>query len=149
MVKQQAALLGTEGVTLHFTGASPLSRRRSVCTPCRAAPLHPWAACPLQPWPLARPPPAPASARPVLLHPSRLPTAPLPPPADAAIREIARVAEEVNTSVDNIGARRLHTILERIVEDISFDAPERVSQAACPAASPAAGGRLWLHPPAL
>ncbi len=34
---------------------------------------------------------------------------------------------QVNTSVDNIGARRLHTVLERIVEDISFDAPEKVS----------------------
>ena len=33
----------------------------------------------------------------------------------------------MNTSVDNIGARRLHTVLERIVEDISFDAPEKVS----------------------
>ncbi|KAL4448003.1 hypothetical protein ABPG75_005222 [Micractinium tetrahymenae] len=44
---------------------------------------------------------------------------------DAAIREIARVAEEVNTNVDNIGARRLHTILERILEDVSFDAPEK------------------------
>ena len=36
------------------------------------------------------------------------------------------MAEEVNTNVDNIGARRLHTILERILEDVSFDAPERV-----------------------
>lgn len=44
---------------------------------------------------------------------------------DAAIREIARVAEEINTNVDNIGARRLYTIIERIVEDISFDAPEQ------------------------
>ena len=47
-------------------------------------------------------------------------------PTDAAIREIARVAEEVNTNVDNIGARRLHTILERILEDVSFEAPEKV-----------------------
>lgn len=47
---------------------------------------------------------------------------------DAAIREISRVAEEVNTSVDNIGARRLHTVLERIVEDISFDAPEKARE---------------------
>jgi ATP-dependent HslUV protease ATP-binding subunit HslU len=47
---------------------------------------------------------------------------------DAAIREIAKVAEEVNSSVDNIGARRLHTILERIVEDVSFDAPERAKE---------------------
>lgn len=44
---------------------------------------------------------------------------------DAAIQEISRVAEDVNTNVDNIGARRLHTILERIVEDISFEAPEK------------------------
>lgn len=47
---------------------------------------------------------------------------------DAAIREISRVAEEVNTSVDNIGARRLHTVLERIVEEISFDAPEKAKE---------------------
>jgi ATP-dependent HslUV protease ATP-binding subunit HslU len=44
---------------------------------------------------------------------------------DAAIKEISKVAEEVNTSVDNIGARRLHTIIERIVEDISFEAPDK------------------------
>merc|ERR1719502_1498272 len=44
---------------------------------------------------------------------------------DDAIREIARVAAEVNRSVENIGARRLHTIVERIVEDISFEAPEK------------------------
>ena len=35
-------------------------------------------------------------------------------------------ALQVNTAVDNIGARRLHTVLERIVEDISFDAPDKV-----------------------
>ncbi len=39
---------------------------------------------------------------------------------------IHEVAEEVNTLVDNIGARRLYTILERILEDISFSAPEQV-----------------------
>ncbi len=38
------------------------------------------------------------------------------------------MAEEVNTNVDNIGARRLHTILERILEDVSFDAPEKVGR---------------------
>lgn len=43
----------------------------------------------------------------------------------AARRQVARVAEEVNSSVDNIGARRLHTVLERILEEISFEAPER------------------------
>lgn len=48
---------------------------------------------------------------------------------DEAVREISRVAEEVNQAVDNIGARRLHTIIERIVEDISFSAPEKVKEA--------------------
>ena len=37
---------------------------------------------------------------------------------DAAVHEIASVAHEVNRTVDNIGARRLHTVLERIVEDV-------------------------------
>ena len=46
--------------------------------------------------------------------------------SEDAIHEISRVAAEVNASVDNIGARRLHTVLERIVEEISFHAPERV-----------------------
>ena len=50
---------------------------------------------------------------------------------DAAIRQISQVAEEVNTLVDNIGARRLHTILERILEDISFSAPEQVHMQLC------------------
>jgi len=40
---------------------------------------------------------------------------------DEAIREIARMAYEVNSQVENIGARRLHTIIERIVEEISFN----------------------------
>ena len=43
-----------------------------------------------------------------------------------AVAEIARLAEEINHSVDNIGARRLHTVLERILEEISFEAPEQV-----------------------
>jgi hypothetical protein len=40
-------------------------------------------------------------------------------------QEVARLAEEINTSLDNIGARRLHTVLERILEQISFDAPDK------------------------
>ncbi len=40
------------------------------------------------------------------------------------IAEIARLAAEVNRRNENIGARRLHTILERLLEDISFDAPD-------------------------
>ena len=43
---------------------------------------------------------------------------------DAAIREIARVASLLNKTVENIGARRLHTVIERIVEELSFNAPE-------------------------
>lgn len=44
---------------------------------------------------------------------------------DEAVREIARVAALVNKTVENIGARRLHTVLERIVEEISFTAADR------------------------
>lgn len=43
---------------------------------------------------------------------------------DDAIRKIAEVAFEVNQNTDNIGARRLHTIMERLLEDLSFEAPE-------------------------
>jgi ATP-dependent HslUV protease ATP-binding subunit HslU len=42
------------------------------------------------------------------------------------IGELARIAAEVNQRTENIGARRLHTILERLLEDVSFDAPEDV-----------------------
>jgi ATP-dependent HslUV protease ATP-binding subunit HslU len=42
-----------------------------------------------------------------------------------AIEEIARLAEEINASVENIGARRLHTILERLLEEVSFTASDR------------------------
>jgi len=40
------------------------------------------------------------------------------------ICEIAKTATEVNTSMENIGARRLHTIMERLLEDVSFAAPD-------------------------
>jgi ATP-dependent HslUV protease ATP-binding subunit HslU len=42
-----------------------------------------------------------------------------------AIEEIARLAEQINSTVENIGARRLHTILERLLEEISFSASDR------------------------
>ncbi len=42
-----------------------------------------------------------------------------------AIEEIASVAVEINGSVENIGARRLQTVMERILDDISFTAPDR------------------------
>ncbi len=43
---------------------------------------------------------------------------------DEALREIARVAYEVNQSVENIGARRLYTLMVNLLEDILFDLPE-------------------------
>jgi ATP-dependent HslUV protease ATP-binding subunit HslU len=48
--------------------------------------------------------------------------------SDEAIREIARDAERVNNALENIGARRLHTILERLLEDISFAGPENAGR---------------------
>jgi ATP-dependent HslUV protease ATP-binding subunit HslU len=41
-----------------------------------------------------------------------------------AIQEIARLAAEVNERAENIGARRLHTIMEKLLEEISFEAPD-------------------------
>jgi len=41
-----------------------------------------------------------------------------------AIREIARLAGDVNQNTENIGARRLHTMLEKLLEDLSFEAPD-------------------------
>jgi ATP-dependent HslUV protease ATP-binding subunit HslU len=45
------------------------------------------------------------------------------------IAALARIAAEVNRAVENIGARRLHTVLERVFEDLSFHAPDRGGQA--------------------
>ena len=42
-----------------------------------------------------------------------------------AIAEIAKIAADVNSSVENIGARRLHTVMERLLDDISFTASDR------------------------
>ena len=42
---------------------------------------------------------------------------------DDGIAALARIAAEVNRAVENIGARRLHTVLERVFEDLSFTAP--------------------------
>ncbi len=44
---------------------------------------------------------------------------------DDSIDEISEIAALVNDKTENIGARRLHTILEKLLEDISFDAPEK------------------------
>jgi ATP-dependent HslUV protease ATP-binding subunit HslU len=43
---------------------------------------------------------------------------------DDAVDEIAAVAEKVNGDAENIGARRLHTVMEKVMEDISFEAPD-------------------------
>jgi ATP-dependent HslUV protease ATP-binding subunit HslU len=45
---------------------------------------------------------------------------------DAGIRDIARIATEVNENVENIGARRLHTILTTLLEDVLFNTPDEV-----------------------
>src|SRR5690606_31256818 len=42
-----------------------------------------------------------------------------------AIDELATLAAEINQTVENIGARRLHTVLERLLDDISFTASDR------------------------
>lgn len=45
--------------------------------------------------------------------------------SDDAIDALARLAAEINAAVENIGARRLHTVLEKLLEDISFTATDR------------------------
>ncbi len=47
---------------------------------------------------------------------------------DAAIDRLADLAEAVNKSVENIGARRLQTVLERLLDEISFDAPDKAGE---------------------
>ena len=47
---------------------------------------------------------------------------------DDAVEEIARIAAAVNESTENIGARRLHTVLEKLLEELAFDAPELGNQ---------------------
>jgi ATP-dependent HslUV protease ATP-binding subunit HslU len=48
---------------------------------------------------------------------------------ESAVRSIAEIAAQVNQSMENIGARRLYTIVERLLEEISFTAPERSGEA--------------------
>jgi ATP-dependent HslUV protease ATP-binding subunit HslU len=48
---------------------------------------------------------------------------------DAAIEAIADVAVKVNASVENIGARRLHTVMERLLDEVSFTASDRQGEA--------------------
>ena len=46
---------------------------------------------------------------------------------DSGIDALSEIADSVNRNMENIGARRLHTILEKVLEDIAFEAPEQVS----------------------
>ena len=48
--------------------------------------------------------------------------------ADDGIAALAKIAAEVNESVENIGARRLYTVIERVFEDLSFNAPDQAGQ---------------------
>jgi ATP-dependent HslUV protease ATP-binding subunit HslU len=47
----------------------------------------------------------------------------------SAIEEIARIASQVNERMENIGARRLHTVMEKLLDEISFDAPDMDTEA--------------------
>ena len=44
---------------------------------------------------------------------------------DSGLKEIARLGAKANEKAENIGARRLHTLMEKLLEEVSFDAPER------------------------
>ena len=48
---------------------------------------------------------------------------------DDGIAALARIAADVNRSVENIGARRLYTVMERVFEELSFAAPDRAGEA--------------------
>jgi len=47
---------------------------------------------------------------------------------DEAIDELAKLAADINGTVENIGARRLHTVMEKLLEDISFEASDKANQ---------------------
>jgi len=47
---------------------------------------------------------------------------------DDGIEMIAKISTEVNSSIENIGARRLHTIIEKVLDDISFNATDRAGE---------------------
>jgi ATP-dependent HslUV protease ATP-binding subunit HslU len=48
--------------------------------------------------------------------------------AEDGVERVAEVAFDVNERSENIGARRLHTVVERLLEEISFDAPDKAGQ---------------------
>jgi len=58
-----------------------------------------------------------------------------------AIAEIAEIASLVNQRMENIGARRLHTIMERLLDEISFEAP--IARAKRWSWTPGTSGKNW------
>ena len=48
---------------------------------------------------------------------------------EEGIAALAKIASDVNQSVENIGARRLYTVMERVFEELSFTAPDRAGEA--------------------
>jgi ATP-dependent HslUV protease ATP-binding subunit HslU len=64
----------------------------------------------------------------------------LPPDGIAAL---ARIAAEVNGSVENIGARRLYTVIERVFEELSYTAPDRGDRVTVDAAFVEANIGAW------
>jgi ATP-dependent HslUV protease ATP-binding subunit HslU len=51
--------------------------------------------------------------------------------SEDAISAIARIAAKVNGSVENIGARRLQTVMERVLDEVSFTATDRAGEKVC------------------
>jgi ATP-dependent HslUV protease ATP-binding subunit HslU len=51
--------------------------------------------------------------------------------AEDGVRRIAQVAHDVNERTENIGARRLHTVMERLLEKVSYEAPDRSNESVC------------------
>ena len=49
--------------------------------------------------------------------------------SEEGIQRLAEIAQQVNEKAENIGARRLHTVLERLLEKISFEATDSAGQA--------------------
>ena len=46
----------------------------------------------------------------------------------SGIDKIAELATEINQNIENIGARRLHTVMEKLLEDVSFSMPQILDQ---------------------
>ena len=62
---------------------------------------------------------------------------------DDAVDALAELASDINDRIENIGARRLHTVLERLLEDISFTATDRGGKLL--SSMPPTSRRKWLH----